>query len=306
MPGIYSSMIDAIGATPLISLSHIVENHGCAAHILAKCERFNPAGSIKDRAALGMIRDAEKRGRLKPGGLIIEPTSGNTGIGLAAIAAVLGYRCCIVMPDSMSVERIKLIRAYGAEIILTPGALGMAGCIEKAQQLLAENPGGIIAGQFENLANRQAHYAATGPEIWQDADGKVDIFVSAVGTGGTISGAGRYLKEQNPALRVVAVEPESSPLLSQGKAGSHKIQGIGANFVPEVLDREVYDEVMCVSDEDAFLFMRELARTEGLLCGISSGAALCAAVILAQREENAGNNIVVVLPDSGERYLSVM
>ncbi len=306
MSKIYSSMLDAIGGTPLIELSRIGSAHGCRARILAKCERFNPAGSAKDRPALGMIRKAEQDGRLIPGGLIIEPTSGNTGIGLAAIAAVLGYRCCIVMADSMSVERIKLIESYGAQVVLTPGGEGMAGCVRKAVELQGQNPGSIIAGQFENPANPEAHYLTTGPEIWQDTGGQVDIFVASVGTGGTVSGAGRYLKERSAGIKVVAVEPAASPLLSGGKPASHKIQGIGANFIPEVLDREVYDEVVCVTDDEAFLFMRELAQCEGLLCGISSGAALCAAVNLAQRAENEGRSIVVVLPDSGERYLSVM
>lgn len=306
MSRIYSSMLDAIGGTPLIELSRISDAHGCRARILAKCERFNPAGSAKDRPALGMIRRAEQDGRLVPGGLIIEPTSGNTGIGLAAISAVLGYRCCIVMADSMSVERIKLIESYGAQVVLTPGADGMAGCVRKAAELQRQNPGSIIAGQFENPANPEAHYLTTGPEIWQDTDGQVDIFVASVGTGGTISGAGRYLKERSAGIRVVAVEPAASPLLSGGQPAPHGIQGIGANFIPEALDREVYDEVVCVTDDEAFSFMRELARREGLLCGISSGAALCAAVKLARRAENEGHNIVVVLPDSGERYLSVM
>ena len=306
MSSIYPSVIDTIGNTPLIELAKIAEAHGCKARIAAKAERFNPAGSTKDRAALNMIRDAEKGGRLVPGGLIIEPTSGNTGIGLAAISAVLGYRCCIVMADSMSVERIKLIKAYGAEVVLTPGAEGMAGCVKKAEELQRENPGSIIAGQFENPANPQAHYLTTGPEIWRDTDGQVDIFAATVGTGGTLTGIGRYLKDQNPSIRVVAVEPSASPLLQGGKAGSHAIQGIGANFIPEALDRTVYDEVIGVSDDDAFSYMRELATKEGLLCGISSGAALSAAVTLAQRDENAGKLIVVVLPDTGERYLSVM
>ena len=306
MSNICSNVIEAIGNTPLIELGNIAAAHGCKARIAAKAERFNPAGSAKDRAALNMIRDAEKSGRLAPGGLIIEPTSGNTGIGLAALSAVLGYRCCIVMADSMSVERIKLIKAYGAEVVLTPGAEGMAGCVKKARELHLKNPGSIIAGQFENPANPQAHYLTTGPEIWRDTDGQVDVFVASVGTGGTLSGAGRYLKEQNSAVRVVAVEPSASPLLEGGKAGSHTIQGIGANFIPEALDRSVYDEVLGVSDEDAFAYMRELATKEGLLCGISSGAALSAAVALAQRAENAGKLIVVILPDTGERYLSVM
>jgi len=302
---IYANMTELIGRTPLVALDAYARAHGCKARLVAKLERQNPAGSAKDRVALNMIRAAEAEGKLKPGGLIIEPTSGNTGIGLAACAAVLGYRCCIVMPDSMSAERIKLIAAYGAEIVLTPGAEGMAGSIAKAEALQKEHPGSIIAGQFENPRNPEAHYKSTGPEIWADAEGKVDIFVATVGTGGTISGTGRYLKDQNPAVRVIAVEPDASPLLSGGAAGTHGIQGIGANFIPGALDRTVYDEVFRCTDADAFAAMRELAKTEGILCGISSGAALHAACEIGARDENAGKTIVVLLPDTGERYLSV-
>ena len=303
---IYSNMTELIGRTPLVALDAYAKAHGCAGRIVAKLEKQNPAGSAKDRVALNMIRAAEASGELVPGGLIIEPTSGNTGIGLAACAAVLGYRCCIVMPDSMSAERIKLIAAYGAEIVLTPGADGMSGSIAKAEALQKENPGSIIAGQFYNPHNPEAHYLTTGPEIWADAEGKLDIFVATVGTGGTLSGTGNYLKEQNPAIRVIAVEPDASPLLSGGEAGSHGIQGIGANFIPEALDRNVYDEVFRCTDADAFAAMRELAKTEGILCGISSGAALHAACEIGKRPEYAGKTIVVLLPDTGERYLSVL
>ena len=302
---LYSSMTELIGATPLLELSGYARTHGCRARLLGKLERFNPAGSAKDRIALHMIRCAEESGELRPGGLIIEPTSGNTGIGLAACAAVLGYRCCIVMPDSMSVERQKLIAAYGAEIVLTPGAGGMAAAVGKAEQLHAENPGSIIAGQFSNPKNPEAHYLTTGPEIWADTNGDIDIFAATVGTGGTLSGTGRYLREKKPGIHIVAIEPDASPLLSGGKAGSHGIQGIGANFIPEALDRTVYDEVFRCADEDAFAAMRELARTDGILCGISSGAAVYAACRLGLRPENEGKTIVCVLPDTGERYLSV-
>lgn len=274
--------------------------------VLAKLERQNPAGSAKDRVALSMLRAAEAEGRLAPGGLVIEPTSGNTGIGLAALAAALGYRAVIVMPDSMSPERVKLIAAYGAEVVLTPGAEGMSGAVAKAEEISARSPGSIVAGQFSNPANPRAHYETTGPEIWRDTDGRVAAFVCGVGTGGTITGVGRYLKEQDPAVRVIAMEPASSPLLSEGRAGAHAIQGIGANFVPEALDTSVYDEVVTVTDEDALAAMQELARTEGLLCGVSSGAAAFAAREIAKRPEFAGKNVVCLLPDTGERYLSVM
>lgn len=299
---IYNDITGLIGSTPLMRLGRFAPG----LDVLAKLERFNPTGSAKDRAALGMIRAAAADGSLVPGGLIIEPTSGNTGIGIAALAAVLGYRAVIVMPDSMSPERIKLIAAYGAEVVLTPGSGGMAAAVARAEEINRENPGSIIAGQFENPANPAAHYASTGPEIWNDTEGRVDAFVAGVGTGGTISGVGRYLRERNPDVRIIAVEPASSPLLSEGRSGPHAIQGIGANFVPEALDRNVYDEVMTVSDEDALESMRELARTEGLLCGVSSGAAAWAAREVARRPEFAGKRVVCLLPDTGERYLSIM
>ena len=302
MAKIYSDITELIGGTPLVRLSRFAPGLG----VLAKLERQNPAGSAKDRVALSMLRAAEAEGRLAPGGLVIEPTSGNTGIGLAALAAALGYRAVIVMPDSMSPERVKLIAAYGAEIVLTPGAEGMSGAVAKAEEISARSPGSIVAGQFSNPANPRAHYETTGPEIWRDTDGRVAAFVCGVGTGGTITGVGRYLKEQDPAVRVIAMEPASSPLLSEGRAGAHAIQGIGANFVPEALDTSVYDEVVTVTDEDALAAMRELARTEGLLCGVSSGAAAFAARELAKRPEFAGKNVVCLLPDTGERYLSVM
>lgn len=302
---IYSSIAELIGRTPLIRLGGMERLCNSNAKIIAKLEKQNPAGSAKDRVALNMIRAAEKNGELVPGGLIIEPTSGNTGIGLAACCAVLGYRCCIVMPDSMSRERMQLISAYGAEIILTPGKDGMSGSIAMAQKIQSENPGSIIAGQFSSPHNPEAHYLSTGPEIWDDCGGEIDIFVSAVGTGGTISGIGKYLKEKNPDITVVAVEPAASPLLSGGSAASHAIQGIGANFIPEVLNTNIYDEIICCRDDDALNTMKSLARTDGLLCGISSGAALWAAMELGKRPENNGKNIVVVLPDTGERYLSI-
>lgn len=302
MAKIYSDITELIGGTPLVRLSRFAPGLG----VLAKLERQNPAGSAKDRVALSMLRAAEAEGRLAPGGLVIEPTSGNTGIGLAALAAALGYRAVIVMPDSMSPERVKLIAAYGAEVVLTPGAEGMSGAVAKAEEISARSPGSIVAGQFSNPANPRAHYETTGPEIWRDTDGRVAAFVCGVGTGGTITGVGRYLKEQDPAVRVIAMEPASSPLLSEGRAGAHAIQGIGANFVPEALDTSVYDEVVAVTDEDALSAMRELARTEGLLCGVSSGAAAFAARELAKRPEFAGKNVVCLLPDTGERYLSVM
>ncbi len=302
MAKIYSDITELIGGTPLVRLSRFAPGLG----VLAKLERQNPAGSAKDRVALSMLRAAEAEGRLAPGGLVIEPTSGNTGIGLAALAAALGYRAVIVMPDSMSPERVKLIAAYGAEVVLTPGAEGMSGAVAKAEEISARSPGSIVAGQFSNPANPRAHYETTGPEIWRDTDGRVAAFVCGVGTGGTITGVGRYLKEQDPAVRVIAMEPASSPLLSEGRAGAHAIQGIGANFVPEALDTSVYDEVVTVTDEDALAAMQELARTEGLLCGVSSGAAAFAARELAKRPEFAGKNVVCLLPDTGERYLSVM
>ncbi len=299
---IYNDIIELIGSTPLLRLNRFAPG----LDLLAKLERQNPAGSAKDRAALYMIRDAEAKGALAPGGMIIEPTSGNTGIGIAALAAVLGYRAVIVMPDSMSVERVKLIAAYGAEVVLTPGAEGMSGAVAKAEELRAANPGSVIAGQFENPANPLAHYETTGPEIWADAEGRVDAFVAGVGTGGTITGVGRFLREKNPGVRIVAVEPAGSPLLSEGRSGAHAIQGIGANFVPEALDTSVYDEIIAVSDEDALESMRALARTEGLLVGVSSGAAAWAAREVAKRPEFAGKRVVCLLPDTGERYLSVL
>ncbi|MCQ2982705.1 MAG: cysteine synthase A [Treponemataceae bacterium] len=299
-----TDITQAIGRTPLLEVQRIEKNLNLHARVLVKLEYLNPAGSTKDRAALGMVNDAESRGLLKPGATIIEPTSGNTGIGLALISAVRGYKLILTMPDTMSVERINILKAYGAEIVLTPGSEGMAGSVAKAEELHAAIPGSIIAGQFENQANAQAHRDTTGPEIWEDCGGIIDIFVSAVGTGGTITGNGEYLKSKNPALKVVAVEPASSPLLSTGKAGPHKIQGIGANFVPALLNRDIYDEVICIENDDAFETAKMLGKTEGVLCGISSGAALRAAIQLAQRPENAGRTIVALLPDSGDRYYS--
>ena len=301
---IYNDVCELIGSTPMVRLSRFAEKNGLNAEILAKLEYFNPAGSIKDRVALEMLDDAQKSGRLKPGSVIIEPTSGNTGIGLAAVAASKGYRTIIVMPESMSIERRKMMLAYGAEIVLTSAADGMKGSIEKAEELNAQIPDSIIAGQFVNPANPQAHIKTTGPEIWSDTDGKIDAFVSAVGTGGTISGCGKYLKSKNPDIRIIGVEPSSSPLLSEGKAGSHKIQGIGANFVPEILDREIIDEIMTVTDDEAYSFAEEVTKSEGIFIGISSGAAICAAVKLAKRAEFAGKRIAVILPDGGGRYLS--
>ena len=304
MSPIYTSADQLIGKTPLLELTHLKEKYQFSPRILGKLEYFNPAGSAKDRVALSMILDAEEKGLLKPGATIIEPTSGNTGIGLAAVATVRGYRAIIVMPDSMSAERQMLMTAYGAELVLTPGAEGMTGAIARAVELAARIPNSFIPDQFSNPANAKAHYETTGPEIWADTEGKVDIFVATVGTGGTITGTGRYLKEQNPNVTVIAVEPAESPLLSEGHAGPHGIQGIGANFVPKVLDTSVYDEVIRVSTQEAYETGRLLGKTEGILCGISSGAALHAALELAKRPENAGKTIVALLPDTGERYLS--
>ena len=304
MSKIYSSADQLIGHTPLLELSHIEKENNLQAKIVAKLEYFNPAGSVKDRIAKAMIDDAEASGKLKPGSVIIEPTSGNTGIGLASVAAARGYRIIIVMPETMSVERRQLIKAYGAEIVLTEGAKGMKGAIARATELSNEIPNSFIPGQFVNPANPAAHKATTGPEIWEDTDGKVDIFVAGVGTGGTVTGVGEYLKSQNPNVKVVAVEPESSPVLSKGTAGPHKIQGIGAGFVPDTLNTSVYDEVLPVKNEDAFAAGKAIAKAEGILVGISSGAALHAAVELAKRPENKGKTIVALLPDSGDRYLS--
>ncbi|MBR2198405.1 MAG: cysteine synthase A [Fibrobacter sp.] len=302
MSKIYTSADQLIGHTPLLELTHIEE--GLGAKILAKLEYFNPAGSVKDRIAKAMLDDAEKSGKLKKGAVIIEPTSGNTGIGLASVAAARGYRIIIVMPETMSVERRQLMKAYGAELVLTEGAKGMKGAIAKAEELAKEIPGGFIPGQFVNPANPAAHKATTGPEIWEDTDGKVDIFVAGVGTGGTVSGVGEYLKSQNPNVKVVAVEPADSPVLSKGTAGSHKIQGIGAGFVPDTLNTKIYDEVIAVANEAAFEAGREIGKKEGVLVGISSGAALWAAKELAKRPENKGKTIVALLPDTGDRYLS--
>lgn len=304
MSRIYTSADQLVGRTPLLELTHLEQLYGLEARLLAKLEYLNPTGSVKDRAAKAMLDDAEARGVLKPGMAIIEPTSGNTGIGLAMVAAARGYRAIIVMPDTMSGERRRLMKAYGAELVLTEGAKGMKGAIERAGELAGQIPGSFIPGQFENPANPAAHRAATGPEIWQDTDGVVDVFVAGVGTGGIISGVGQYLKQQNPAVRVVAVEPAASPVLSGGKAGSHGIQGIGAGFVPAALDRTVCDEVLPVADEDAFALARQMGCREGVLVGISSGAALWAAVQLARRPEGKGGTIVALLPDTGDRYLS--
>ena len=304
MGNIYTSADQLIGKTPLLELTHVEKEQRLEARILAKLEYFNPGGSVKDRVALAMIEDAERRGVLKPGSVIIEPTSGNTGIGLASVAAARGYRIIIVMPETMSVERRQLMKAYGAELVLTDGAQGMKGAIAKADELAAQIPDSFVAGQFVNPANPAVHRATTGPEIWEDTDGDVDIFVAGVGTGGTITGVGEYLKEKCPKVKVVAVEPATSPVLSAGHAGAHKIQGIGAGFVPEVLNTEIYDEVIPVSDEDAFATGRLIGRKEGVLVGISSGAAVWAAIELAKRPENKGKTIVVLLPDTGDRYLS--
>jgi len=301
---IYQSIETITGNTPLLRLNRLGRLHGWKANVFAKLEYLNPTGSSKDRAAAGMIADAEERGVLKEGSVIIEPTSGNTGIGLAAIAAARGYRAVLVMPETMSVERRNLLKAYGAEIVLTKGALGMKGAVDRAKELARTTENAFLAGQFENSANPRAHYLTTGPEIWRDTEGRVDLFVATVGTGGTLSGAGKYLKERNSKLKVVAVEPSASPVLSTGKSGPHGIQGIGAGFVPETLDRSVYDEVIAVSDEAAFAFAKETGKTEGFLSGISSGAALAAAEQLALRPENAGKNVVVILPDGGDRYYS--
>ena len=304
MSRIYTAVDQLIGGTPLLELTHIEQAEGLKARLLAKLEYLNPAGSVKDRVGKAMIDDAERRGLLKPGSVIIEPTSGNTGIGLAAVAAARGYRIIIVMPETMSVERRQIMKAYGAELVLTEGAKGMKGAIAKAQELAAQTPDSFIPGQFTNPANPSAHRATTGPEIWNDTDGTVDIFVAGVGTGGTLTGVGDYLKSQNSNVKVVAVEPAGSPVLSKGVAGAHKIQGIGAGFVPDTLNTKVYDEIITVENEDAFATGRELARKEGLLVGISSGAAVWAAAQLAKRPENQGKRIVVLLPDTGDRYLS--
>ncbi|MBQ7337188.1 MAG: cysteine synthase A [Clostridia bacterium] len=304
MANIHTSVDQMIGKTPLLELSRVAALYGAHAHVIAKLEYLNPAGSAKDRVALSMIEDAESRGLLSPGATIIEPTSGNTGLGLASVAAARGYKVVIVMPDSMSYERQLLMRAYGAELYLTPGALGMSGAIEKAKALAAATPNSFIPAQFDNPANAMAHYRTTGPEIWADTDGAVDIFVAGVGTGGTITGTGRYLKEQNPSVQVIAVEPAASPLLSGGSVGAHGLQGIGANFIPSVLDTHIYDEVIGVTDAQAYEIGRALGKHEGICVGISSGAAAYAALQLAKRGENRGKNIVVLLPDTGDRYLS--
>lgn len=304
MSKIYTSADQLIGKTPLLELSHIEKTEKLEAKLLAKLEYFNPAGSVKDRIAKAILDDAEASGKLKPDSVIIEPTSGNTGIGLASVAAARGYRIIIVMPETMSIERRQLMKAYGAELVLSDGAKGMKGAIAKAEEIAAQTPGSFIAGQFVNPANPKAHYETTGPEIWEDTDGQVDIFVAGVGTGGTLTGTGKFLKEQNPNVKVVAVEPASSPILSKGVAGAHKIQGIGAGFVPDVLDTKIYDEIITVENDDAFATGRLIGHKEGVLVGISSGAAVWAAIQLAKRPENAGKNIVVLLPDTGDRYLS--
>lgn len=304
MGKIYDSVEELIGGTPLVRLHRLEQRYHLDCQIFAKLERQNPGGSVKDRAAVQMLDDAQERGILPPGSVIIEPTSGNTGIGLAMVCAVRGYRCIIVMPDTMSIERRKLMRGYGAELVLTPGAEGMQGAVKRAEELAAQIPNSFLPGQFSNPSNALAHYRTTGPEIWQDTDGRVDLLVAGVGTGGTITGVGRYLKEQNPSIHIIAAEPATSPLLSQGYAASHGIQGIGANFIPSVLDTQIYDEVIPVTDHDAMEASRMAGTTEGLLVGISSGAALWAAVSAASRPENIGKRLVVILPDTGERYLS--
>ena len=304
MANIYTSADQLIGGTPLLELTHIQKELGLKARILAKLEYLNPAGSVKDRVAKAMIEDAERQGRLNAQSVIIEPTSGNTGIGLASVAAARGYRIIIVMPQTMSVERRQLMKAYGAQLVLTDGSKGMKGAIEEAERLESETPGGIVMGQFVNPSNPKAHFETTGPEIYRDTEGKVDIFVAGVGTGGTLSGVGRYLKSKDPKVQIVAVEPADSPVLSKGEAGSHKIQGIGAGFVPDVLDTHIYSQVIGVENDDAFKYGRLVGKKEGILVGISSGAAVCAAVELAKREENAGKTIVALLPDTGDRYLS--
>ncbi len=301
---VYKSITELIGSTPLMELTNIAKKHDLKASLLAKLEYFNPAGSVKDRAALFMIEDAEEKGLLKPGSVIIEPTSGNTGIGLAAVAAARGYKVILTMPETMSIERRSILKAYGAEIVLTDGAAGMAGAIEKAKELEKEIPDAFLTGQFTNPANPSAHLKTTGPEIWNDTDGKVDIFVAGVGTGGTITGIGEYLKSKKPDIKIVAVEPEGSPYLSRGTAGAHGLQGIGAGFIPEILNTEIYDEIITVTDSDAYETGRSLAKNEGLLVGITSGAAVFAALQLAKKEENIGKTIVALLPDTGARYLS--
>ena len=303
---IYNEITEIIGKTPLLRLNKIEKIKGAGANIYAKLEVFNPSGSIKDRAALWMIKDAEDKGLLKPGGTIIEPTSGNTGIGLASVSAARGYKAILVLPESMSIERRNLLKAYGAKIVLTEASKGMQGALDKAQELQKETPGSIIPGQFDNFANVQSHIDTTGPEIWKDMDGKIDIFVACVGTGGTITGNGLYLKSKNPNIKIVAVEPKNSPLLSEGRTGVHNLQGIGPNFIPSILDRTVIDEIVTVLEEDAYEFSRLLARQEGYLAGITSGAALYAAIKISKIPENKGKNIVVILPDSGERYLSTV
>jgi cysteine synthase A len=304
MADIKKSLTELIGNTPILEFTHIEKKHGLSALILAKLEYYNPAGSVKDRIAKSMIEDAEERGLLKPGDTIIEPTSGNTGIGLAAVASSKGYRLILIMPDTMSVERRNLLKAYGAELMLTDGKGGIREAIAKAEEVAAKTPNSFIPGQFVNPANPAVHFSATGPEIWRQTDGKTDIFIAGIGTGGTITGAGEFLKSQNPAIKIIAVEPEGSPFLSLGKNGSHKIQGIGAGFIPAVLNTKIYDEVIRVKDEDAFAMGKEIARSEGILTGTSSGAAVWAAVEVAKRTESQGKNIVVLLPDTGERYLS--
>lgn len=304
MSGIYKSAEEFIGNTPLMEVCRLEQKYELGARVLVKLEYLNPAGSVKDRAAKYMIEDAERNGLIGPGAVIIEPTSGNTGIGLAMLCAARGYRMILTMPETMSVERINLLKAYGAEVVLTEGERGMAGAIDKAEELAAQIPGSFIPGQFDNLANARAHYETTGPELWQDTEGQIDFFIAGVGSGGTITGAGRYLKEKNPDISVIAVEPAESPLLSGGKAGAHGIQGIGANFIPELLDRHIYDQIHTVEVGDAYTWARRLAKSEGILAGISSGAALSAAVKLAVKPENKGKTIVVMLPDSGDRYFS--